>query len=143
MKRDSGTISEARGGSAGEVDLAGSAMRMGADGRPVLIGGSCAQCGTRTFPAYAVCPMCASEDVHEEAMPRRGLVYSFSIVHAGAQSWRKPFTVGYVDLVNAVRLFAHLRGAVAIGTEVELGRGVIGVEPGGASIVSFIFEAAS
>jgi len=76
-------------------------------------------------------------------MPRRGLVYSFSIVHAGAQSWHKPFTVGYVDLENGVRLFAHLRGAIEIGAQVELGRGVVGVAAGDASMVTFIFEAAT
>lgn len=143
MKYDCTAAHEAQGEAAGEVDLAGSAMRTGSDGRPVLIGGCCAQCKGRMFPACPVCPACASEDVQEEAMPRSGLVYSFSIVHAGAQSWRKPFTVGYVDLANGVRLFAHLRGPVTIGAQVELARGVLGVEPGGASIVSFIFEAAT
>lgn len=75
-------------------------------------------------------------------MPRRGVVYSLTNVHVGPQRWRKPFAVGYVDLDNGVRLFAHLRGAAAIGARVELRRGAIGVEADGTPVVGFVFESA-
>ena len=87
-----------------------------AQGQPVLMGAACGACGTRIFPAAGVCPHCMSE-----AMPRRGQIYSFSIVHTGPRKWPRPMSVGYVDLDNGVRVFAQLRGQPRIGAQVELG----------------------
>lgn len=118
-----------------------SAMRIGADGRLVLIGGCCTRCATRTFPAYIVCPACMAEEVAEEIMPRQGIVYSYSIIRVGPPKWKKPFTVGYVDLENGVRVFAHLRGvATAIGSQVELDSDSLGCDSDGTPITSFVFR---
>jgi len=125
----------------GEISLAGGALRSGADGGAMLVGGRCHACDTRTFPAYAVCPRCMGEDVGEEAMPRRGVVYAATTVHVGPQRWPKPFVVGYVDLANGVRLFAHLRGDPPIGAEVELDHDVVGRDPDGTPVTSFVFRA--
>ncbi len=92
-----------------------------AQGRPVLLGAACGACGTRIFPAAGVCPHCMSEAMAIEAMPRRGRLYSFSIVHTGPRKWPRPMSVGYVDLDNGVRVFAQLRGRPRIDAAVELG----------------------
>ncbi len=92
-----------------------------AQGQPVLLGAACGACGTRIFPAAGVCPHCMSEAMAIEAMPRRGRLYSFSIVHTGPRKWPRPMSVGYVDLYNGVRVFAQLRGRPRIDAAVELG----------------------
>jgi uncharacterized OB-fold protein len=124
------------------VSLAGTALRT-EGGLPVLFGGACAACGTRTFPQQNVCPSCMSEDINEEAMPRRGSVYSYSTMHVGAPRWHVPFSVGYVDLPNGVRVFTHLDAAAAkIGAEVEVGQGVVGTDRDGAPVQTFVFKLA-
>jgi uncharacterized OB-fold protein len=120
-----------------ETALAG--MGQDDEGRPVLLGSECAECGTRQFPAAPVCSHCMSEDVAVIALAREGTVYSTTIVHAGPAKWRKPMVVGYVDLTDGVRVFAHLRGPISIGASVEVGIDVV-AEEGGVEQRSFIFR---
>lgn len=124
-------------------DLSEDTLQADAQGAPILIGGACHECGVRTFPRYAVCPACMSEDVRQEAMPRQGIVYSHSTLHVGDKRWRMPFSVGYVDLPNGVRVFSHLtEGAATIGARVEVDRAVVGQERDGALIETFVFKPA-
>jgi uncharacterized OB-fold protein len=111
------------------------------DGAPVLLGSRCTACSIAMFPPQAVCPACMCEALAEEAMPRRGQLYASSTVHVGPAKWHKPFTIGYVDLPNGVRVFSHLVGDPAIGAEVELDRAVVGREADGSAIESFVFRA--
>ncbi len=121
--------------------LPGDALAADANGRPVLIGGVCRSCGCRMFPFAPVCPVCMSEDLAHEPMPREGTLYSFTIVHVGPKAWEKPYALGYVDLTNGVRVFSHLGGAaVEIGQTVELATAEIGRSAEGAPITTFVFQ---
>lgn len=120
------------------IMLPGEALALRPNG-PVLVGGHCKSCDTHTFPAYPVCPKCMSEDIEHEDMPKTGTVYAASTVHVGPAKWHKPFTVGYVDLDNGVRVFSHLKGDPKISDRVTIGLAQIGREPGGAPINSFVF----
>jgi uncharacterized OB-fold protein len=124
------------------MSLPGEALGVSADGKPVLLGAVCRACGSRMFPPSPVCSTCMSEDVEREAMPRTGTLYSFTTVHVGPKNWDKPYELGYVDLENGVRVFAHLRGDVAIGTQVELGSATIGKTDDGTPITTFVFQPA-
>ena len=117
-------------------------MGVNADGEPVLLGAVCRSCGSRMFPSGPVCSNCMSEDVEPEEMPRVGTLYSFTIAHVGPKNWKKPYALGYVDLENDVRVFAHLRGDVAIGDDVELASGEIGKTAEGIPITTFVFQPA-
>jgi benzoylsuccinyl-CoA thiolase BbsA subunit len=120
--------------------LCGDAVSIGADGRAVLIGGMCRDCGNQTFPRAPVCCICMSENICEHAMPRIGTLYAFSTVHVAAKKWNKPMCVGYVDLPNGARVFTHLAGAtLAIGDAVEPHIGIVGEDENGA-IESFVFR---
>ena len=122
--------------------LAGSALSHDAAGQPVLIGGSCRACGARTFPKTPVCHSCMAEDIAAEEMPRTGSLYAFTTVHAGPKRWTKPFTIGYVDLPNGVRVFTHLRGAtLALGATVALDVARVGTGPDGEPLHAFVFVA--
>jgi uncharacterized OB-fold protein len=111
-----------------------------ASGAATLIGGRCEDCGNETFPRVPVCASCMSENIREQAMPRSGTLYAFSVVHVAAKKWRKPMRIGYVDLRNGARVFTHLDGAdLAIGDEVEVGVGTVGDDDEG-PIRSFVFK---
>lgn len=122
------------------IIVPGDALGRDAEGRPVLVGGRCAACGVATFPRQPVCPVCMSEDMSAEEMPRRGILYSCTLVHVGPAKWMKPFMLGYVDLHNAVRVFSHIRGNdPKIGAEVELDTAEIGHDADGTPLVGFVF----
>ena len=54
-------------------------------------------------------------------LPRRGTVYSFSVIHPNPKTGAAPFAVGYVDLAGPVRIFARIAGeGVRIGAECEV-----------------------
>jgi uncharacterized OB-fold protein len=110
------------------------------DGRAVLIGGICKDCGNQTFPRAPVCWVCMSEAIQPHPMPRIGTLYAFSTVHVAAKKWRKPMRIGYVDLPNGARVFTHLEGdALAIGDDVETGMGIVGEDENG-PIETFVFK---
>jgi uncharacterized OB-fold protein len=84
-----------------------------------------------------------SENIAEQAMPRAGTLYAFSVVHVAAKKWRKPMCIGYVDLPNGARVFTHVEGAnVAIGDTVEVGMAIVGDDEDG-PIRSFVFRKGS
>lgn len=120
------------------VLLPGSALAIRSDG-PVLIGAHCKACNARMFPAQPVCPACMSEDVVEEDMSKTGTVYSATAVHVGPAKWHKPFTVGYIDLDNGVRVFSHLKGNPKISEKVAVGVAEVGRDADGTAINSFVF----
>lgn len=120
--------------------LAGDALGVDADGRPVLVGSVCRSCGSRMFPVASVCFACMNEQLETEQMPREGTLYSHTLVHVGPAGWAKPFALGYVDLSNGVRVFSHLRGPLRIGEPVALAIAEIGRDADGASIETFVFQ---
>jgi uncharacterized OB-fold protein len=122
--------------------LCGDAVELRADGRAVLIGGICKDCGNQTFPRSPVCCVCMSEAIEPQAMPRVGTLYAFSTVHVAAKKWHKPMRIGYVDLPNGARVFTHLEGeSLSIGDAVEVGIGVVGEDENG-SLETFVFKQA-
>lgn len=75
--------------------------------RPALIGSSCRQCGTTTFPAQGSCPRCTAVDMQERPLDRVGTLWSFTVQgfrpkppYAGPAEF-VPFGVGYVQLPAA------------------------------------------
>ena len=123
--------------------LASEDFEVQSDGRVVLIGGACRDCGNHAFPRAPVCCVCMSENIAVERMPGFGSVYAFSTVHIGPRKWSKPMCVGYVDLPNGARVFAHLeRTDLNIGDNVEAFTGVVGEDENG-PIETFVFRKAA
>mgnify|MGYP001216912376 CR=1 FL=1 len=88
--------------------LAGDAVRVGEDGGAKLVGALCGDCGARVFPPVRVCPECMSENVSETELSDKGTLYTWSVVHVAPKNWKVPYTAGYVDLPEGVRVFAHI-----------------------------------
>ena len=48
---------------------------------PQLIGSRCARCGIVTFPTQDSCPRCASTDMEEHLLARRGRLWAWTTQH--------------------------------------------------------------
>jgi uncharacterized OB-fold protein len=122
--------------------LAGSAVRVGADGTVYLVGVQCAGCQTKVFPPVPVCPECMSEDIDRIDLSSDGSLYSWSVVHVAPKGWNVPYIAGYVDLPDDVRVFAHITGAdpgsLEMDMAVTLTTAVLG-DKDGAAVESYAF----
>ncbi len=117
------------------------AIEVGSEGRLLLMGSHCSQCDTRTVPPAPACPGCGSEQLSVEPQPDEGVLYSFTTLHVGPKQWDKPATIGYVDLDNGVRVFAHLRGQdIRIGGRMKLSMDRIATDPQGQPLHSYTFH---
>lgn len=125
--------------------LAGHALRVDAAGQACLIGSLCGDCGTHVFPPVPVCPECMSENVGDSDLPTEGTLYSWSVVHVAPKGWNVPYIAGYVDLANAVRVFAHITGTdadkLSMDMPVSLTTAVLG-DTDGVPVESYAFTPA-
>ena len=98
---------------------------------PRLIGSRCAACGIVTFPAQDSCPRCASTDMAEHLLSRRGRLWAWttqefpppSPPYAGPTGAAfVPYGVGYVELGNEVKVETRLTTTdrLRIGIDMEL-----------------------
>lgn len=112
-----------------------------------LIGSRCAQCGMLVFPSVSICSGCLSEDSQPHAFGGEGTIYTYTVLHTAARGWEAPYVLGYVDLPEGVRVFAHLTGLAPEAFEVGLPVRMIATEPvvnfEGMEVVSYKFEARS
>lgn len=94
-----------------------------ADG-PYLVGGRCAACGFVTLGMRDVCPSCwARGSMTKTPIGRRGVLYTYTVIHQLPPGYAAPFAVGYVDLEGDIRVFAHLENepeSLRIGAALEL-----------------------
>ena len=118
---------------------------------PELIGSECRRCGAVAFPRQGSCAACASSDVQERRLARRGTLWTWTIQcfppksppYAGAAEDFEPFGVGYVELPGEVRVEARLTEAdparLSIGMPMEL---VLIPAPGAGSALTYAFRPA-
>jgi uncharacterized protein len=125
--------------------------------QPSLIGSSCRQCGTTTFPAQGSCPRCTAVEMDERLLERTGTLWSFTVQgfrpksppYAGPDEFQ-PFGVGYVELAGQVIVESVLTvddpEVLEIGMPMEL---VVVPFPtdhqdgGGGDVVTFAFRPAT
>jgi uncharacterized OB-fold protein len=116
--------------------------------QPTLRGGQCAACGTTTFPQQAGCPRCGGVQVAPVALPRAGVLWSFTTQnfepkppYRGAEPFT-PYGVGYVDLgpvIVEARLTEPDADRLAIGLPVELRLVPAYTDDDGAQVQTFAF----
>lgn len=120
---------------------------------PQLIGSRCAACGITTFPAQESCPRCASTEMQEHLLPRRGRLWAWttqefpppSPPYAGASGDEfTPYGVGYVELDSEVRVETRLTEAdpevLNIGMEMELMLLPFRTDDDGNEVMTFAFR---
>ena len=120
---------------------------------PQLIGSRCGACGMITFPAQGSCPRCASTEMEEQLLERRGRLWAFttqafpppSPPYSGPQGDDfEPFGVGYVELPGQVKVETRLTesdaNALEHGMEMELVIVPFRTDDNGDEVVTFAFR---
>jgi uncharacterized OB-fold protein len=119
---------------------------------PQLIGSRCAECGIVTFPVQDSCPRCASTDMVEHLLARRGRLWAWTTQHfpppsppyAGPTGKEfVPFGVGYVELPGEVKVESRLTvcdpDVLVHGMQMELVVVPFGTDDEGNDVVTFAF----
>jgi len=113
-------------------------------GAPYLLGYQCGDCGKVWFPKLDICPECWT-GLKQIALSRTGKLYSYSIIHVGQRGIKSPYAVGYVDLMDNVRIYAQLAiplEQIKLGMDVEVIEGVVRLDKNGdPAMVSYMFKA--
>ena len=120
---------------------------------PQLIGDRCGTCGMIAFPKQGSCPRCASTDMHEHLLARRGRLWAWTTQHFAPPSPPYagpvgeafvPFGVGYVELPGEVRVETRLTESdperLAHGMEMELVIVPFRTDDAGNEVVTFAFR---
>jgi uncharacterized OB-fold protein len=101
------------------------------DTEPTLVGSECPECGTIQFPSRERCPECF-ETMQRQALSRTGTLYTYATVGMGPSGFSPPYTIGYVDLPDGIRLFTTITDdeELEIGREMEVTTGTVSVDDG-------------
>lgn len=83
-------------------------MRM-SRGSPVLLANRCGACGSIQFPPAQICLSCLAAEPQTIELPSKGKLFSFTVVHMPSTNFPPGHTIGYVELLPKVRIFAPLR----------------------------------
>lgn len=121
----------------GAATAAGTALH---DSSAVVEGGRCTNCGALYYPRPAFCMACLSDALAPQPLSRTGTLYASTTIHVGSPRFGRPYTVGYVDLPEGLRLFGRVESPVAIGTEVDVGLGPIGTGDDGEPLIGVCFR---
>jgi uncharacterized OB-fold protein len=119
---------------------------------PRLIGSRCSACGIVTFPAQDSCPRCASTEMAQHLLGRRGRLWAWttqdfpppSPPYSGATGKDfVPFGVGFVELPGEVKVETRLTSAdpsvLEHGMEVELVLVPFRTDEDGTEVITFAF----
>jgi uncharacterized OB-fold protein len=109
---------------------------------PRLIAGKCGACGALSFPKAAVCSQCLSQDLSTAHLSTEGRLYAFAVVHQAPKGWTVPYTLGYVDLPEGLRVLAHIEGKPSMDASVRLATGPVGTDTDGGALLSYVFTTA-
>ena len=96
---------------------------------PVLLGSRCGACGQVYHPRAAACLNCGTTTLDEIRLSRHGRLECCTTVHMPTATMEAPYTVGYVQLPEGLRVFAPIRGktsALKVGTRMTLASFTIG-----------------
>ena len=118
---------------------------------PRLIGSRCAACAIVTFPAQDSCPRCASTEMAEHLLSRRGRLWAWTTQEFPPPS--PPYTgptgdafvsygVGYVELADEVKVETRLTETegLRIGMNMECVLVPFRTDDDGNEVVTFAFQ---
>src|SRR5690606_34877764 len=80
-------------------------------GEVTLVAGRCPDCDARSWPYTPLCYACLCTRVEPMPLGRTGRLYAFTEIVAAPAGRKAPYTVGYVDMPEGVRILAHLDAA--------------------------------
>lgn len=90
--------------------------------QPFLIGNQCQTCGQKYFPPKPFCFDCSGEEMVTIKLGKRGVLYSYATSHVPLIKFASPYTAGWIDLEEGVKVFAPLE--LEKGIDIEIGMDV-------------------
>lgn len=111
-----------------------------------LTGGRCSACGRIYFPTKSVCPSCFSAEQQKVPLSGRGKLHTFTRSHMGPAGIQAPFTIGFIELPEGIKLFSLLTQCepwdkiLAVGMEMEMVIETIREDEEGNEIVGYKFR---
>lgn len=81
-----------------------------ADGKGVLLGARCKQCGQVIFPEREVCFNCLGHNLEPVQLGQNGKLYAYTIVHMPSEHFKPPYAIGWIELPEGLRIFSQIRG---------------------------------
>lgn len=111
-----------------------------------LTGGRCPACGRTYFPTKRVCPACFDADQQKVSLSRTGKLHTYTRSHMGPAGIRTPFTIGFIELPEGIKLFSLLTQCepwdkvLAVGMEMEMVIETIREDEEGNEIVGYKFR---
>ena len=112
-----------------------------------LRGSECPNCSKRFFPPKARCPECLQPGLSSVALDTRGTLYSYTTVYIPSRNFKPPYTVGFVELDEGVRVFGQIRvregEALRIGSSIKMVIDYLWKKPDGESVSGYLFEPVS
>lgn len=119
-------------------------LEVSTDGSPAYLKGyRCRACGQLDFPKLSPCPACWGDDFEVVPLSRKGTLYSVTDIFVGQAGMKPPYTFGYIDLPENLRIFSQLDGASGsfrCDEEVELTVGTIRLNSDGLPVTSYKFK---
>jgi benzoylsuccinyl-CoA thiolase BbsA subunit len=110
---------------------------------PYLKGYRCKKCGQLDFPKLSLCANCWGEEFEMVALSKTGELYSYAEILVGQPGMETPYTIGYIDLPEKIRVFAQLEGAAGFfqcGDQMEVTAGTIRINRDGLPLTSYKFR---
>ena len=122
------------------------------DGRPVLTGSRCTNCGNHMFPRQKGCPKCMFDDNEDVELATRGTLWTWTVQAFPPKAPPylgpvgddfEPFGVGYVELPGQLRVEARLTESdpekLIIGMDMELVLHTLCTDDDGNDVVTYAF----
>ena len=113
-----------------------------------LLGNRCKNCEQSYFPAREVCPRCFAEgketQMEKVKLSSQGKLYSYSTVQVAPKRFLPPYTLGYVDLPEGVRVLGQITttdpAQLKADTQVQAELGRVAVDEQGNEVMSYKFR---
>lgn len=109
-----------------------------------LKGSKCRSCNKVFFPAVSRCLECLKTNLAEIPLSNTGRLYSYTTVHIPSKNFKPPYTIGYVELEEGVRMFGQIRlkedQSLKIGLSIKMLIDYLWEEQDGKKIASYFFE---
>lgn len=110
----------------------------------MLKGCRCSSCEKAFFPARNRCPECLKPGLSPVPLGRECSLYSYTTVHIPSKNFKPPYTVGYVELEEGVRVFSQIRlkedQTLKIGLPMKMCIDYLWEEQEGKSVAAYFFE---
>jgi len=112
------------------------------DGLFVQIGKKCNSCGRTSFPVFAFCPFCSSENGETLPLSKIGTLFSFSVTRVPVGPYKPPIIAGFIDLPEGTRIFGQIHANVdeiRTGMLLSVETGVIWTEKNGTEVIGYYY----